>query len=71
MGLDKRKYVKRLTAWTTLARDVGRFAAEEAPNGGYLFNRLQNKTKHGLHFAAATSEQGSACPFLPSSLDQG
>ena len=65
VGLDKREYMKRLTAWTALARDVGRLAAEEAPNGGYLFNRLQNKTKHGLHFAVATSERGVRVHFYP------
>ena len=65
VGLGKREYVKRLTAWTALAGNVGHFAAEEAPNGGYLLNRLQNKTKHGLHFAAATSEQGVRVYFYP------
>ena len=64
-------YRGRLEAWTALARDVGRFAAEEAQNGGQLANRLQNKMKHGLHFAVAGRGEAIRVHFYPHHASAG
>ena len=65
------QYEEWLAQWSIAAQDVGKFAAREAQNGGQLAKRLQNKMKHGLHFAVANDGGTMRVHFYPHHASQG
>lgn len=61
----KSEYEETLAGWCMVARDIGLFASHDAQNGGQLANRLQNKMKHGLHFAVGNDGGELRANFYP------
>lgn len=64
------EYQAKLDGWVLAARDVGTFASRQAQNGGQLANRLQNKMKHGLHFAVGQHDGNFRVHFYPHPVAQ-